>query len=62
MKLPIGPIARFALKRIVLPAVAKAVASDSNPLTKATAKDALGAAIEAEVARQVVRRAGGVRG
>ena len=58
MRLPIGIIARFALKRIVLPAIARAAADETNPLTIATAKDAVGKAISAEVERQIVKRAG----
>lgn len=55
MKLPIGMIARFALNRIVLPALAKAVASGKNPLTKEAAKRALEEAVQDEVLRRVVR-------
>lgn len=53
MKLPIGAIARFALKRIVLPAIGKAVASGDNPLTKEAAKRELEEAVQDEVMRRV---------
>ena len=53
MKLPIGAIARFALKRIVLPVIGKAVASGGNPLTKEAAKRALEEAVQDEVLRRV---------
>lgn len=56
MKLPIGIIARFALKRIVLPAIGKAAAKEK--ITPASAKEALGEALEAEALRQIVTRAG----
>lgn len=56
LKLPIGLIARFALKRIVLPAIGKAVANNQNPLTKEAAKRALEEAVQTEVARQVIKR------
>lgn len=55
MKLPIGAIARFALKRIVLPAIGKAVASGKNPLTKEAAKRALEQAVQDEVMRRATR-------
>jgi hypothetical protein len=53
MKLPIGTIANFALKRIVLPAIGKAVASNKNPLTKQAAIDALRQAAQDEVNRRL---------
>ncbi|WP_156359915.1 hypothetical protein [Sphingomonas sp. Leaf10] len=53
MKLPIGAIARFALKRIVLPAIGKAIASNANPLTKEAAERALREAVQDEVLRRV---------
>lgn len=53
MKLPIGAIARFALKRIVLPAIGKAIADGKNPLTKDAAERALRDAVQAEVVRRV---------
>jgi len=56
IKLPIGIIARFALKRIVLPALGKAAAKEK--ITPASAKEALGEALEAEALRQIVKRAG----
>lgn len=55
MKLPIGAIARFALKRIVLPAIAKAVADGKNPLTKQRAKEAVENILEEEVRKRVLR-------
>ena len=54
MKLPIGAIANFALKRIVIPAIAKAVLSNKNPLTKQAAVDALRQAAQDEVNRRMV--------
>lgn len=57
MKLPIGAIARFALKRIVLPAIGKAIASNDNPLTKEAAKRALEQALQDEATRQIIKRA-----
>lgn len=58
MKLPIGPIARFALNRIVLPAIGKAIVPDRNPLTKDTAKRAIEQALQDEAMRQIGKRAG----
>lgn len=58
MKLPINLIARFALKRIVLPAIGKAIASDGNPLTKESAEKALRDAVQDEATRQVLKRVG----
>lgn len=58
MKLPIGIIAKFALKRIVLPAIGKAIADNDNPLTKEAAKRALEQALQDEATRQVLKRAG----
>jgi len=58
VKLPINLIARFAWKRIVLPAIGSAVANNQNPLTKEAAKRALEDAVQAEVARQVIKRGG----
>lgn len=55
MKLPIGAIARFALKRIVLPAIGKAIASESNPLTREAAERAVKEAIRDEALRQAGR-------
>lgn len=55
MKLPIGAVARFALKRIVLPAIGKAIASESNPLTRETAERAVKDAIRDEAFRQAGR-------
>jgi hypothetical protein len=57
MKLPIGAIARFALKRIVLPAIGKAIASESNPLTKEVALREVQDALRAEAVRQIGKRA-----
>lgn len=57
MKLPIGALARFALKRIVLPAIGRAVASGKNPLTKDAAKDALEQAVQDEVRRRMLKGA-----
>jgi hypothetical protein len=57
MKLPIGIVARFALKRLVLPAIVKAANDPANPLTLDTAKAALVEAAEREALRQVVKRA-----
>jgi len=56
MKLPINLIARFALKRIVLPAIGRAVANKENPLTAEAAKRALEDAAQAEVLRQIAKR------
>ena len=53
MKLPINLIARFAWKRIVLPAIGSAVANNQNPLTKEAAKRALEEAVQAEVLRRL---------
>lgn len=53
MKLPIGAIARFALRKIVLPAIGRAVADGKNPLTKEAAKHALEQAVADEVRRRV---------
>lgn len=53
MNLPIGAIARFALKHIVLPAIGKAIADGKNPLTKETAKDALEQAVQREAAKRL---------
>lgn len=55
MKLPIGAIARFALRKIVLPAIAKAVADGKNPLTKDAAKEALQDLVQDEVRKRVLR-------
>lgn len=60
MKIPgLGKIATFALNKIVLPAIGKAIADRTNSMTKQSAKDAVVAAIEAEAARQVKKRMGG---
>jgi len=56
MKLPIGIIARFALKRIVLPAIGKAVASKDNPLTTNSARDAVVKALQDEAFRQIAKQ------
>lgn len=58
MKLPIGAIARFALRKIVLPAIGKAIASNSNPLTKEGAKQALEQALQEEARRQLAKKLG----
>lgn len=55
MKLPIGAIANFALKRIVLPAIAKAVVSQKNPLTKQAAEEALRQVARDEIGRRLNR-------
>ncbi len=56
MKLPIGKIARFALRHIVIPALGKAIADRENPLTKDAAKAAIEAALVREAAqRRVVK-------
>lgn len=56
MKLPIGAIARFALNKIVLPAIGKAIADGMNPLTREAAKDALEQAVRREAERQALKR------
>jgi hypothetical protein len=59
MKIPgLGKIATFALNRIVLPAIGKAIADRDNPTTKQSAKDILAQAVEAEAMRQVGKRLG----
>lgn len=58
IKLPIGAVARFALKRIVLPAVARAVTDPMVPLSKDAAKAALERALQDEVVRQAEKRLG----
>jgi hypothetical protein len=59
MKIPgLGKIATFALNKIVLPAIGKAIADRSNPVTKQSAKDVLVAAVEAEATRQIGKRLG----
>lgn len=55
MKLPIGAIARFALRKIVLPAIGRAIADGKNPLTKEAAKDALERMVIEEARRRVSR-------
>lgn len=52
MKLPIGTIANFLLKRIVIKAIGKAIADGGNPLTKETAERAIRDAIRDEAFRQ----------
>lgn len=57
MKIPgLGKIASFALKRIVLPAIGKAIGDPGNPLTRQKVTDALTDAVEAEAMRQVGKR------
>lgn len=56
MKLPIGIIARFALSRIVLPAIGKAVADGKNPLTKDAAKGVLIQAVQDAAMREMAKR------
>lgn len=58
MKLPIGVIARFALKHIVLPAIGKADASPNVKLTPEQAKKAVVEALHDEATRQVLKRVG----
>lgn len=53
MKLPIGTIANFLLKRIVIKAIGKAIADGGNPLTKEAAERALREAVQDEVLRRV---------
>lgn len=55
IKLPIGRIALWALNKLVLPAIGKAVASGKNPLDEQTAKRALEDAVQDEVMRRVAR-------
>ena len=55
MKLPIGAIARFLLKRVVVPAIGKAIADGSNPLTRDAAEKAVRDAIRDEAFRQAGR-------
>jgi len=57
VKLPLGIIARFALK-VAAKAAAKQALDSSTPLTVDSAKKALAAAAEEEVLRQVAKRAG----
>lgn len=53
MNIPgLGKIATFALKRIVLPAIGKAIVTPGNPLDRRKATDLLTDAIEAEAMRQ----------
>lgn len=58
MKLPIGAIARFALNKIVLPAIGRAIASKGNPLTKEGAKQAIEQALQEEARRQLAKKLG----
>lgn len=55
MKLQINPIAKFFLRKIVLPAIGRAIADGKNPLTKETAKDALERMVIEEARRRVSR-------
>lgn len=55
MKLPINRIALWALNKVVLPAIGKAVASGKNPQDEQTAKRALEEALQDEVMRRVAR-------
>lgn len=55
MKLPINAIARFALRRIVLPAIGRAIQDGKNPLTKEAAKRALQNAVMEEMRGRVER-------
>ena len=60
MKIPgLGKIATALLKRIVLPAIGKAIADPANPMTRQRAKDLLVDAVEAEAGRQIGKRLGG---
>ena len=60
MKIPgLGAIATALLKRIVLPAIGKAIADPANPMTRQRAKDLLVDAVEAEAGRQIGKRLGG---
>jgi hypothetical protein len=52
MKLPIGAIARFALHKIVLPAIGRAIADGKNPLTKEAARAELERAVIEEARRR----------
>lgn len=56
MKLPIGIIARMALKYIVLPAIGKAVASPKVDLTKEEAKDVVVKAVQEAALKQIAKR------
>jgi len=57
MKIPgLGKIASFLWKRLVLPAIGRAIADKSNPLTVARATDALAEAAQAEALRQAGKR------
>ncbi|MET1083776.1 MAG: hypothetical protein ABWY12_12125 [Burkholderiales bacterium] len=59
MKIPgLGKIASFALNKIVIPAIGRAIADKSNPLTVARATDALVEAAQAEALRQAGKRFG----
>lgn len=59
MKIPgLGKIATFALNRIVLPAIGRAIANRDNPTTTQSAKDILTQAIAAEAQRQIGKRLG----
>ncbi|WP_380778095.1 hypothetical protein [Sphingomonas sp. R86520] len=59
MKIPgLGAIANLLLKRIVLPAIGKAIADPANPMTKQKVKDILVDAVEAEAGRQIGKRLG----
>ena len=55
MKMPIGIIARFALNRIVIPAIGKAIASSNNALTKEAARQALDQKLQDEARRRLPR-------
>lgn len=57
MKLPIGLIARFALK-IATKAIAKAATNDTNPLTVDSAKKAVVEAVQDEMVKAGVKRLG----
>lgn len=56
MKLPINPIANFFLRKVVLPAIGRAIADGKNPLTKEAAKQAIERALQDEAAKQLAKR------
>lgn len=58
MKLPINLVARFLLKRVVVPAVGKAVAN--GKISTNSVKNAVEEAVKDEANRQLVKRGAGL--
>lgn len=53
MKIPgLGKIATFAVNRVVLPAIGRAIANSDGPTTKQSAADILAKAVEINAMRQ----------